>query len=41
MQFQLELLFQIIGIGSASGLIFNDTSLYIICDNSTYLHEYS
>lgn len=40
-QFQLELLFQIIGIGSASGLIFNDNSLFIICDNSTYLHEYS
>ena len=39
--FTLELLFQIIGIGSASGLIHKDDSLFIISDNSTFLYEYS
>ncbi len=37
----LELLFQIIGIGSASGLIYKDQKLLIIGDNSGYLYEYS
>ncbi|MEC5166126.1 hypothetical protein RCH18_001861 [Flavobacterium sp. PL11] len=37
---KLELLSQIIGIGSASGLIYKDNSLYIIGDNSGYLYEY-
>lgn len=40
-KFQLELLFQIIGIGSASGLVFKDNSLFIISDNSSVLYEYS
>ncbi len=39
-KFTLELLFQIIGIGSASGLIYKNNSLYIIGDNSGYLYEY-
>ena len=39
-KFTLELLFQIIGIGSASGLIYKDNSLLIIGDNSGYLYEY-
>ena len=39
-KFTLELLFQIIGIGSASGLIFKDNSLLIIGDNSGFLYEY-
>ncbi|MFV8370313.1 DUF6929 family protein [Flavobacterium sp. LB2R40] len=39
-KFTLELLFQIIGIGSASGLIYKEDSLYIIGDNSGYLYEY-
>ena len=39
-KFKLELLFQIIGIGSASGLIYKDNSLLIIGDNSGYLYEY-
>ena len=38
--FTLELLFQIIGIGSASGLIYKDNSLLIISDNSGFLYEY-
>ena len=38
--FTLELLFQIIGIGSASGLIYKDNSLLIIGDNSGFLYEY-
>ncbi len=40
-KFQLELLFHIIGIGSASGLLLNGTNLYIISDNSHVLYEYS
>ena len=40
-KFTLEILFQIIGIGSASGLILNNDSLFIISDNSTFLYEYS
>lgn len=40
-KFQLELLFQIIGIGSASGLIFKTDSLFIISDNSRLLYEYN
>lgn len=39
-KFQLSLLFKIIGIGSASGLVFNHGALYLISDNSTYLYEY-
>lgn len=37
---KLELLFQIIGIGSASGLIYKDNALLIIGDNSGFLYEY-
>lgn len=40
-KFQLQLFFQIIGIGSASGLLYYDNLLYIISDNSSYLYEYS
>ena len=40
-KFTLEILFQIIGIGSASGLILNNDSLFIISDNSTFLYEYA
>ncbi|MCC9073430.1 hypothetical protein LNQ49_17790 [Flavobacterium sp. F-65] len=40
-KFTLEILFQIIGIGSASGLIYQDNSLFIIGDNSGYLYEYN
>lgn len=39
-RFTLELLFQIIGIGSASGLFLKDNSLYVIGDNSSYFYEY-
>lgn len=39
-KFQLELFFHIIGIGSASGLFFNETSLYIISDNSNVLYNF-
>lgn len=37
---QLSLLFKIIGIGSASGLVYNHNNLYLISDNSNYLYEY-
>lgn len=37
---QLSLLFKIIGIGSASGLVYLDEKLYIISDSSNYLYEY-
>ncbi|MFE3871790.1 DUF6929 family protein [Flavobacterium sp. ZS1P70] len=40
-KFTLELLFQIIGIGSASGLINKDDSLFIISDNSSFLYKYN
>lgn len=40
-KFSLELLFQIIGIGSASGLIHKDNTLLIIGDNSGFLYEYN
>ncbi|AOW09552.1 DUF6929 family protein [Flavobacterium gilvum] len=40
-KFTLELLFHIIGIGSASGLIFKDNNLFIIGDNSGFLYEYN
>ncbi len=40
-RFTIELLFQIIGIGSASGLIYRNNSLFIISDNSSFLYEYN
>lgn len=40
-KFTLELLFQIIGIGSASGLIYKDNTLLLISDNSSILYEYN
>ena len=40
-KFQLSLLFKIIGIGSASGLVYHEDKLYIISDNSTFLYEYT
>ena len=39
-KFTLELLFRIIGIGSASGIFFSDGTLYLISDNSLMLYEY-
>lgn len=39
-KFTLEILFHIIGIGSASGLIYKGNSLFIIGDNSGFLYEY-
>jgi len=38
---QLSVLFKIIGIGSASGLLYHNDLLYIISDNSTFLYEYN
>lgn len=37
---QLTLLFKIIGLGSASGLIYQNNSLLAIGDNSSFLYEY-
>ena len=39
-KFQLTLLFKIIGLGSASGLIYHDNTIFAIGDNSTFLYEY-
>ena len=36
----IELLFHILGVGSASGLFLKDNSLYVIGDNSSYFYEY-
>jgi len=38
--FQLTLLFKIMGFGSASGLVYEDDKLFIISDSSAYLYEY-
>ena len=40
-KFQLSVLFKIIGIGSASGILYHNDLLYVISDNSTYLYEYN
>ncbi len=40
-KFQLEILFHIIGIGSASGLFYKDNSVFLISDNGGYLYEYN
>lgn len=40
-KFKLELLFHIMGIGSASGLFFNGGSVFLISDNSNMLYEYN
>ena len=37
---QLSLFSEIIGIGSASGLVYKDNSLFIISDNSSFLYEF-
>ena len=37
---QFSLLLKIIGLGSASGLIYHDNTIVGIGDNSTYLYEY-
>lgn len=37
---KLQVFLKILGIGSASGLVFNGNSLFLIADNSTYLYEY-
>jgi hypothetical protein len=39
-KFTLELQFKIMGIGSASGLLFKKDSLFIISDNSTFLYQF-
>jgi hypothetical protein len=40
-KFQLSVLFKIIGISSASGLLYHNDLLYVISDNSNYLYEYN
>ena len=39
--FTLEILLHIIGVGSASGLIYNNDNLMLIGDSSGYLYEYN
>ena len=38
--FSIELFCKIIGIGSASGLVYIENSLFIISDNSSFLYQY-
>jgi hypothetical protein len=38
--FQLSLFLKIIGIGSASGILYDADHLFIISDNSTYLYQF-
>ena len=40
-QFQLSLLLKIIGLGSASGLIYSNNNLTLIGDNSGFLYDYN
>ena len=40
-KFKLEILFHIIGIGSASGIFYKDSSVFLISDNGGYLYEYN
>lgn len=40
-EFQLQPLFQISGISSASGLVYKNNSLFIISDNSSFLYKYT
>lgn len=39
--FALEIMFRILGIGAASGLVLHDGSLYVISDDSAFLYEHS
>jgi hypothetical protein len=39
--FTLELQFRIKGIGSASGLVYKENSLFIISDNGSFLYQYN
>ena len=39
--FQLTLLFKIIGLGSASGLLYHNNNLTLIGDNSGFLYDYN
>ena len=40
-KFKLELFFQILGIGATSGLVFENDSLFLISDSSSFLYEYN
>ena len=40
-KFTLELLFRIIGIGSASGIIYNNNTLWLVSDNSHMAYHYN
>ena len=40
-RFSLELLYHIVGIGSASGLFYKDGSIFIASDNAGYLYEFN
>lgn len=40
-KFTLELLFRIIGIGSASGIIYNNNALWLVSDNSHTAYHYN
>lgn len=40
-QIALELLFQLLGIGAASGLVYDDNQVHLISDNSTNFYHYN
>jgi hypothetical protein len=40
-KFKLELFFEILGIGATSGLVFENDSLFLISDSSSFLYEYN
>ena len=40
-KFQLEVFLILVNMGAASGLVYTEDALYLICDSSSYLYHYS
>lgn len=40
-RFQLDVFLILVNLGSASGLVYTENAIYLICDSSSYLYQYS
>jgi len=40
-KFQLEVFLILMNLGAASGLVYTDDAIYLVCDSSSYLYHYS
>jgi hypothetical protein len=40
-KFQLEVFLILMNLGAASGLVYTEDAIYLICDSSSYLYQYS